>query len=192
MKGDVSMDELFELIFRNPFLILLIIGWLFATFREKPKKGQQDQRQQRQQPSRQTRPQRQSRRQPSHSGRSSTHSEPQGTPLGRVEVEQRPVVTSHESFEQPVIEDQQQEQLQQLKNRLGAHVADFDDMEDLSNVFQQNEQHLPHVTKEKMKQSVTRSELGKRFNKQGLVESVIMAEVLGKPRAKRMNHRNNL
>src|SRR5699024_6108070 len=100
------MDELFGFLLNNPFILLLIIGWLFATFRSQPKGQQQNQEQQRrEQQQRRAAQGDRTRRQEADSRRRSLQdavkemrSEQRGTPVGRIDVEQRPVVTSHETY----------------------------------------------------------------------------------------------
>lgn len=187
------MDELFGFLLNNPFILLLIIGWLFATFRSQPKGGQQGQDQQQRRAAQGDRTRRQavdSRRRSLQDAVKEMRSEQQGTPIGRVDVEQRPVVTSHETYtEQQSVEDQRLEQLEQLQDRLGAHVASHDDI-DFSEPMQQD--RLAPLTTFKSKPSVTKDHIQERFNRRGLVESIIMAEVLGKPRAKRTHPRDQL
>lgn len=186
------MDGLFDFLFNNPFLLLLIIGWLFATFREKPKNEQQQKERQTRQPTQ--RPAHQSRESrgrtvEDHSRRAPT--ERGGQPLGKFEVEQKPVVTSH-TYEQQTVEDQRLEQLEQLQERLGAHMTQIEDVSGNYSEYQRNEPEIGKPIRRSSPQRVTTSNLSKRFNRQGLVDSIIMAEVLGKPRAKRINHRDHI
>lgn len=187
------MDELFDFLLNNPFILLLIIGWLFATFRGQPK-GQQQQRREQQRRTAQSNTRRRqtvdSRRRSLQEAAQEMRSEQRGTPLGRIDVGQKPVVTSHaDHIEQPSVEDQRLEQLEQLQARLGAHVTSHDDMDFSESVHQDR---LTPSTTFKSKSSVTKDHIQERFNRRGLVESIIMAEVLGKPRAKRTHHRDHV
>src|SRR5690625_634272 len=186
------MDGLFDFLFNNPILLLLVIGWIFAAFREKPTNEQREQQQReqrtRQQRQRSSQQASESRRRPL---RDATQSSP-GQPLGKIEVERRPVVTSSHTFEQPTVEDQRLEQLEQLQERLGAHMSQIDDVSKGYVSFQRSDTSSGLSSKAKSSHEVTTSQLNKRLNRQGLADSIIMAEVLGKPRAKRIHHRDHI
>lgn len=175
------MDGLFELLFENPFLLILIVGWLFAMFRDKPAEEERKQ-QQRQRP------------RPVQSSRSTTRTsrvdeaKSEGrTPLGKIDVEKKPVIETNQETEPLTIEEQRLEQLAQLQDRLGTRT--YRKEEATSNVTtafgKQNRTTKPY-------KKVNSSRLSKRLKQEGLIESIIMAEILGKPRAKRSHHRDYL
>lgn len=167
------MDGLFDFLFTNPFLLLLIIGWLFTTFRGKPTDERQEQ-------TKQTRPRQ-------HQVGKASRSEQRGLPLGKFDVEKRPVVTASRSLEQSTVEESRLEQLEQLQDRLGAYNTQI---QSLDSTFAKRQDISQQFVRKKAAESITPSRLSKRFNHKGLVDSIIMAEVLGKPRAKRLHHRD--
>lgn len=161
------MDELIDLIFSNPLFLILIIGGIISLFRgSSDQKNEQNQRTNRPKPV----PNQHTRTQP-HRQRSETR---------RVEPKQ-------EAVHSISIEDQREKQLEQLTSRLGSQAADSEhsglknrpkiaDQKRTAEIQSLHNQKVKAEFKRKFKKNLSRS---------GLIDSVIMSEVLGAPRARK-------
>src|SRR5699024_9776458 len=125
--------------------------------------------QQRQAQQRQAQQRSEQRRRTAEESGQRTFTEQVGQPLGRIDVEQRPVTTQSHTDEQMSVEDQRLEQLEQLQNRLGAHVTQLEDVDAESFTLSQSDERMPRMSHNTSQQPVTTSNLSKRFNRQGLV-----------------------
>lgn len=157
------MDGLLEIL---PFLAFAIIGIINAI-------GKGNKQQEKNQPKRNNRP--------------ANVPRPTATPSGGNANPRQPV--NKPTVTSITIEEQQKQQMERLANRLSANVQD-------SKSHNGNQDHtLGSAIKDQIKhQSLTKQEIGKeRFrkqiknglNQQGLVQGIIMSEVLGPPRARK-------
>jgi len=150
------MEEIFELLFKNPFLLLLIIGYLTTVFRGKSDEQKEREKQPKRTPPKQT-----------------TESSPKNPETDTVEMSS--------------IEAQRKEQLERLQTQLETKMPSQDlnlnDYSTLGTTISDGESKQP------VKQKMNKNKIQQRLNQRGLVESVIMAEVLGSPRAKKRHHR---
>lgn len=186
------MDELIEVVLRNPFLLLLLIGGLISVFRDK-KPDQTKQRraaeQRRVEQSKQVTP------------------TPDETPpeqqsgetifdmlFDEVEEQKEPSSTTKETqLESLSVEEQRDEQLERLQAELGAQQVNYDpETADVADTDADSIEvkSIKKLTKSKQQKRKLHDNLKKRLTKEGLVESVIMAEILGRPRSKRSHHRH--
>lgn len=168
------MGELIELVLKNPFLLLLILGWVVTMFRGKPAENEQQNKQER--------PKR------THTQRQSP-SQQTGTPIGRIEPEKRPVIKQEEVQQSLSIEDHREEQLQRLQAQLGAGSS-YEDYEEANQPSGLGPSITDNMQQSIAKQPAMKNNLKHKLNHQGLVESIIMAEVIGLPRAKKRHHRD--
>lgn len=160
------MDQIIDLIFENPFFLIIIIGALFSLFSGKKKEEQKEQ----QRSSQQNRP-----RPESVNAASRTSRRKQQVNRGEQERER---VTPQLS-----IEEQRAKQLAQFasKNVSSQHHSDSDvktadgenkrktEIQELASSYSQRE---------------FKREFKKSLSRKGLINSVIMSEVLGPPRAR--------
>src|SRR5699024_9085366 len=155
-EGFTRMEEIFELLFKNPFLLLLIIGYLTTVFR-----GKSDEQKEREK-------------------------QPKRTPPKKT-TESSPKTPETHTVKMSSIEAQRKEQLERLQTQLETKMPSQDlnlnDYSTLGTTISDGESKQP------VKQKMNKNKIQQRLNQRGLVESVIMAEVLGSPRAKKRHHR---
>src|SRR5699024_6616852 len=101
------MEELFELVLKNPFLLLLILGYLATLFRSKPEKDSQ------------TRQQRPNQSPPSE----------RGPMIDSIETKNHSQVEQVKEHLTLSVEEQREEQLQRLQAQLGGITSHDDDHE---------------------------------------------------------------
>lgn len=164
------MDQIIDLIFENPFFLVLIIGALLSLFGDK-KKGKQEEREQGQQQTSSRR------RMP----------EPEGKPLGRMETtpERQPnlVQKKKEMSSQLSIEEHRANQMAEYLKRSSTNETSTD-RDELSEDQVNKEQKRIQKLATSYKQNEFKKEFKKSLTKEGLVNSVIMSEVLGSPRSR--------
>lgn len=166
------MEGLIELVLNNPILLLLILGYLATLFRGKPDANEQPKKQHRPKPI----PPNQT-----------------GTPIGKIELEKRPHI--EEQVEPKIepqlsIEEQREQQMQRLQAQFGGSST-YEDMDEV-------EMHSGLVQKisdrerewQDQQAAALKKNIKQKLNQQGLIESIIMAEVLSRPRAKKRHHRH--
>lgn len=107
-----------------------------------------------------------------------TQSRTQQKPVERPEKTQKP----RQSAELQTYFDEKQEQLKQLQSNLGVD-PESSQYEQALQKYQ--ELKVKKESKPKTKQRKTAFSVARNISKEGLAESVIMAEVLGPPRAKK-------
>ncbi|MFC2948391.1 hypothetical protein [Virgibacillus sediminis] len=151
------MGNLIEFIFGNFFLIIMVIAGLMGFLRNNKQEEEQSPRERpvSRPAPRQPAPQRQS---------------------GERKSKEKNVVIAES------IEDQQNKQMDRLADRLHAHTSsntDFRGAETLENPLREPEKGL---TK---KQEETRSDIKRNLSKKGLINGIVMSEVLGPPRSKK-------
>src|SRR5690625_1465184 len=158
------MEELIEVLLANPFLILVILGGLISFFRGNKERAKQEE--ENQPPSRPT--QTQTTRQPSQQQPTQQRTTVQRKE--RVEIDNRS------------IDEHRIEQMDQLRKQLSVdshHMPKEASESHFENLERLPLNHTPYRKqkfKKKMKKNVT---------KQGLINGIIMAEVLGPPRSKK-------
>lgn len=110
-------------------------------------------------------------------------------PLGKISVEKSsPDLARQEKLNNEQIlslEEQREKQLEKLASRMNAAIdveedSEYQEAMEAPRVKRKTFKHQPVKKKEKIKKRVS-----KRLDRDGLVDSVIMAEVLGRPRALR-------
>ena len=167
------MGEFFQLIMDNIFIIILVISGIigfFSSNKEEQKKQQQQQRKEQQRP-RQTEP------------------KPTPTPSGPREP-RRPEVyrrTEMEPSEPDVIttasiENEQKSQMEKLQARYGISSSSTigEDIAHQGLKFRESLKPLDDLSEEK---EVLKNDIKQSLRNKGLINGIIMAEVLGKPRS---------
>lgn len=156
------MEDLFDAILRNPFLVLLIIGGIISFF-----KGKNEKQEDKKRPP-ETKPKR-----------------PEPRPVNQrkeVIIKQEPPRAQEQRVERLTIEEHQQKQMESLMSRLHTMEAprSYERPNDANIKREIEVQNLvSQYNHTKFKKSFVKS-----LNKEGLINSIIMAEVLGLPRAK--------
>lgn len=150
-------------IFENLFLVLVIISGIIAVLGDGKKKNQEEQK-------RKTPPQKQS-----NSAPRTTQRQPRAERKVYTEQE-RPTMSAGN------IQEQQQEQMKRIANKYSAQVQNVEDLDkkDTSTVLPANKDDNQGISQQEMKRRVTSN-----LSAEGLVNGVIMSEVLGSPRAKK-------
>ncbi|HLR68165.1 MAG TPA: hypothetical protein VK105_13720 [Virgibacillus sp.] len=172
------MDDLLELIFSNPLFLILIIGGLISLLKggSGNKDGQQSQTQRSRQP------------------QTVTHN-PSQTKTQTQTRQQRPQTKPRERIVRTTsVEEQRQKQLEQLTGRIGVDPEDNKHTAKKTGVQsplgsgttvdkrrQQEIAALHHAEQRKRVKKKFRNNL----SRDGLIDSVIMSEVLGPPRARK-------
>ncbi|WP_419893777.1 hypothetical protein [Oceanobacillus kimchii] len=150
-------------IFENLFLVFVIISGIIAVLGDGKKKNQEEQK-------RKTPPQKQS-----NSAPRTTQRQPRAE--REVYAEQkRPTISAGN------IQEQQQEQMKRIANKYSAQVQNVEDLEkkDTSTILPTNKNENQGISQQEMKRRVTSN-----LSAEGLVNGIIMSEVLGSPRAKK-------
>lgn len=161
------MEELIEVVFRNPFLLILLVGGIFSLLKGKPEEDAKEEQSQRRE--------------------APTFPETFPLPYEREQADQQFEVESSEySIDSLSIEEQREQQMQQLTAQYS--MNDHKDEEEHSGL--QDKAKLADLRREMDVQKIKapynkkfKKEFTKSLTKKGLVNSVIMAEVLGSPRA---------
>lgn len=190
------MEELIELVLGNPLLLLLIVGGLISLFRKDgDKKNQESER--RQQTGEQSQP-----KKPSPFGDFLERMEDALTD-GEEEKTSKPKPKPSYSHEPPA------------KQTMSAHETRMEQMQKLSNQIEAGTYEgaggdLPSGVNDKSHSGITdystgevyiemnhqtkklRKQMKERLNKKSLIDSVIMAEVLGEPRSKKPYRGRNM
>lgn len=150
-------------IFENLFLVFVIISGIIAVLGDGKKKNQEEQK-------RKTPPQKQS-----NSAPRTTQRQPRAERKVYTEQE-RPTMSAGN------IQEQQQEQMKRIANKYSAQVQNVEDLDkkDTSTVLPANKDDNQGISQQEMKRRVTSN-----LSAEGLVNGVIMSEVLGSPRAKK-------
>lgn len=185
------MDELFEVVLRNPFLLLLLIGGLISVFRDK-KPDQKQQRRTVEQKRAQQRQQEQRRQSSPSTAETTTEKHPAETIFDMFfeDATEEPKKVE-EPREQISVDDQRDEQLERLQAELGAQEVAYDPQSMDHQRSELSQTKAPKTSeKSPIRKNKLRNNIEKRLTREGLVESVIMAEVLGRPRSKRSHHRH--
>lgn len=176
------MEELFELIFSNPLFIILIVGGLISLLKggADNKNKQQTEQQRPRQPQTVTRSPNQ---QQAKAKQQSSQAKPQSQPKERV-------------VRSTSIELQRQKQLDQLTNRFGVDTEDDEHSASKAEEHSKLKVRQRKLAEQRRKAETaalhgteTQRRLKRRFQKKltrdGLIDSVIMSEVLGSPRARK-------
>lgn len=174
------MDQLIDIIFANPLFLIIIIGGLFSLFKgkgqEEEKQKQEQQQKQQQQQRQQQQRQRQQTRQPTERPRpvvaKQTHAERTRT------APQEEMSVPH----QLSVEEQRAEQMKQFAGNLDleAHSG----LKDRPKVADEKRQEEIQSLTSKYKHKKFKKDFENSLSSKGLINSIVMAEVLGEPRAK--------
>lgn len=172
------MDSIIDFIFSNFLILFIVVGGLAKLVGGDTKKNESDTK---------TRQPAQTRQQSQGRATNRTHS------MSKQE--------SSESMASVSIEEQQQKQLERLAGKVATHTAKgYDDLTEQS--YSSNSHHAFLKSDQNNKKEFTNNKkevkkrLNKKINRSGLIDSVIMAEVLGPPRARKpyksvISERNN-
>lgn len=191
------METIIDFIFSNFIIVLIIIGGLAKLF------GGDNQEQEKKQTNRTPRPVETRKQAPLPQGRAE---KPNKRQRAKSETSSSPMGDTGSIGKAISVEDQQQKQLEQLAGKIQTET--IQNFEELPN--QMNNEHFRSISSaitnsktaspaeqyhNKHKKEVKR-QMKKRLSKEGLMESVIMAEVLGPPRARKpyksvISERNN-
>lgn len=155
-------------ILENLFLIFIIVSGIIAVLGDNKKKDQGEQQK------RQTPP-------PSPRQSNSAPRTTQRQPRAERQVyteEKRPDISAGSGS----IQEQQQEQMERLANKFRSQVQNLENVEqkDISSLLTTRKQESQGISQEDLKRRVSNN-----FNAEGLVNGIIMSEVLGSPRAKK-------
>lgn len=187
------MGGLFELIFENFFLFFIIVSAIIGFLsgdKEKQQKKEwrpaQPSPQRGNPPATRSRTARTSRQQPARSGEGFQRTIRPGEGMQEVYTSQLDP-KERDVEDSTSIESEQQAQLKRLQERLGA-VPDADVSPEMyRNLIAEQELTFSEVLKKidhfSDEQRVLRNDLKKSLKNKGLINGIIMAEVLGKPRA---------
>ncbi|WP_163970038.1 hypothetical protein [Oceanobacillus halotolerans] len=168
------MQGLLEAIFSNFFIIIVIIAGLLGFLRDNAAKGNKKQeqrpRQQRPSPTRQPRPSR----------------TPSG-PTQAKKVDSSPVDSSRQ-IQSTSIEQQREDQMKRLADQIQTEgKQDLDEKvqnEAIQDIMQTNEdkRQKQQLTEEQFQ---LKQQIKHNLTKKGLVNGIVMAEVLGPPRSRK-------
>lgn len=151
------MEGLFEAILSNPFLILLILGGIFSFFKGNPEKSQQEQQQ---------RP----------SGR------PTQTHTRTAQEKSTPVhIPQETNIDSLSIEEHRDEQMERLREQLNTGEHRLPDISKSDS----SAPKVVHSHETSYKYNEFKKDMKRNLTKQGLIDSIVMAEVLGPPRARK-------
>lgn len=155
------MDGLFEAILSNPFLILLILGGIFSLFGGKTDKAHQENKQSSNRPTQ------------------TTQSYRRTDPIRNTQVNDHKTTNINTMS----IEEHREEQIERLKDQLHNNdryeTLPSDDKNTLS------EPKAIHHHEKSYQFNQFKKDMKRNLTKQGLVDSIVMAEVLGAPRARK-------
>ncbi|MBN6206001.1 hypothetical protein JYK21_06020 [Ralstonia pickettii] len=166
------MGNFIEFIMNNMFLVIIIISGIigFLSSNKEEQKKQQQRKTQQQRPA-------------------ASKTKPTPTPSGPQEPQHRQRVyqTKTQSEEKDLtttasIADEQQEQMKRLEERYGITSTDLTD-EDLSLQGLKFQKSLSKIKDLSEEQRVLKKDIRKSLKNKGLINGIIMAEVLGKPRS---------
>lgn len=152
------MEGFIEILLANPFFILIIIGILMSLFRDKPTVEEAEDSQT---------------PRPVSTSQNRTN---QSTPLEEEREKPAPITAEDQS-----IEERRAAQMDRLRDQLSAYEnEDVDELErkPMKDATQAN----MHVQRERQFKKLKR-QMKKNVTKKGLLNGIIMAEVLGPPRA---------
>jgi signal recognition particle GTPase len=166
------MEALLELIFGNFFIVLLVIVGILGFLRDSAQKQKEEYRNKRSRP---TRPAPQTSRGPI-SSRDETRT--------RTTVKDT-LEKARESISSSSVEEQQKEQMEKLADRFNTRANEaLDEVQEgvstARSIFQEAAKVDLSKEQEQIKQGVSQSLRGK-----GLINGIIMSEVLGPPRARK-------
>lgn len=157
------MEDLINALLRNPFLILLLLGGLFSLFSNKEKNKEQE---------------------------NEKVGPPPTTQKERKPIRERNVTRErHDPVQQPVktasIEEQREKQLQRITDQL-IRVGESTE-EDIRTLKQHKSTPINNQTKSPNNASSSsfKRQFKENLTKEGIVQGIVMAEVLGPPRAKK-------
>lgn len=180
------MESIIEFIFDNIFFVLIILFGLFNLLgRSKPDQNQEGNKPQR-------------RPMPGQKGETATQRREIPQQRAERKVEHKPIQTRLEEVltqsevDSTTIEDQRHEQFERLRRQYETShtLEDLERAEDFTSNLEQSEifsELIPRVQNKEIKMN-----LNQRLTQKGLIESVIMAEVLGPPKARqRFSNRYN-
>lgn len=163
------MGQFIEFIFDNMFIVILVISGLIGVLsnnKEQQKKEQQKKTQQ--QRSEADKP------------------KPTSRPSGPIEQKRRPTYEPRtQSQDKEVVStasiaDERQVQMEKLKEKFGGVTSEDLSKVDISKYGLQIDQPFKELTEE---QKVLQKDIRSGLNNRGLINGIIMAEVLGKPRS---------
>jgi len=177
------METIIDFIFSNFIIVLIIIGGLAKLF------GGDNQEQQKKQTNRTPRPVETRKQAPLPQGKME---KPNRQGRAKSETSSSPMGETGSIGEVISVEDQQQKQLEQLAGKMqNETVQSFDDLPNQIDYEHQSFSSMHSKTaspslqdNNKYKKEV-KKQIKKRLSRKGLTESIIMAEVLGPPRARK-------
>ncbi|GIP61603.1 hypothetical protein J32TS6_01580 [Virgibacillus pantothenticus] len=156
------MEELFEAIFGNAFIIFAVIAGIIGFFKDSFSSDKEEK---------------------------SKHSKPTNRPVPpfggeTVKKPSNPMKRqerARDSFSTASASEQKQQQMEQLAEQIGTNLqAPLKEFQQQAKSIQnKRDDETKHLHKQKLKRQVANN-----LTQEGLVNGIIMAEVLGKPRAK--------
>lgn len=198
------MEELIELILGNPLLLLLIVGGLISLFRKEGDKNKQENERRQQQSSEQTQP-----KKPSPFGDfldrmedvlSEETEEKQTETKPKSPSKPRPSYSNEPAQQSMSAHDKRMQQMQQISDEIEAGTYEGAGNEVPSGAFDQSHSGItdystPRIGLDAAKNHKTdklRKQMKKRLHGKSLIDSIVMAEVLGEPRSKQPYQRRNM
>ncbi|MEC5422215.1 hypothetical protein QGM71_01745 [Virgibacillus sp. C22-A2] len=161
------MQGLFDAIFSNFFIVIIIIAGIIGFLRDNTAKQQQQQKQQ------------QERKPVNRPNPTNTPSEGYSRSQQGRSRDSKPQRT----YSTSTIEEQQREQMERLADQYNSSTEIKQGMDKLSSNAITDDNSLEPINELSTKQKKLKRQIGKNLNKNGLVNGIIMAEVLGSPRA---------
>lgn len=170
------MNELIDVFLKNPFFIILIIGGIFSLLKGKGQEEEQEKQKQEQAQQRQTRQRQQTRTVPNRAPQQQRSSYQE-----QAEKKEKPKANDNLSAD-----EQWQQQMQQFANRLEDN--DYSDnlhsgLTETSGIADEKRQTEVQDLVSKYNHKKFKKQFKGSLTSKGLVNSVVMAEVLGAPRA---------
>jgi len=185
------MDILIDIIFENPFLLFLIIAGLISAFNRysTTKESTESKGQEPEQRRKQSSPLKDLTRRLEELAESAEEIDP--LKPNRAEIEQQEVETTSKQEPNYSFEREREAQLQRLQEQYRT-VREEDET-----VNKAETSASIHSTETKAKKPLQPTgtkgiDLQSRLNQEGLIESIVMAEILGPPRARKRYHNRYL
>ena len=162
------MGELFDTVLKNPFLLIIIIGGIISFLKGKSGKPEEEEGKQ---PSSNSKPVETSSQTPSPFGREQR--------TGRKQPIKRRV---QETAQKVTVEEHRKEQMQRLSQQMSANQQRS--MEERPKVADATREHQINNLASNYTQDKFKNQFKKSLTPKGLIDSIVMAEVLGAPRAR--------
>lgn len=178
------MDSFFDLIFSNIVPIIVVLAGILKFMSAKKENESKNDRHKKHVPTQRPGPGSPAHRRNQH-GPATVPKPPSTTPSGTSKTASKPAYEKQTSASaSSSFEDQQKKQMERLAGRMNTIEA-IKNMEDMDN-HHQVLQGLEHSNESAIKRKKAfRKQMGRQLTRGGLIEGIIMSEVLGAPRARK-------